>query len=104
MARKFPKIKEINNITKAQFKQNSEVVKSELGDLRMFDDHQNIQNTREMFSQILNFITLNQSEKFYIQKRINSKILIGKLSKNLMKFRLSVHNKVREVQRGMLGI
>lgn len=44
----------------------------------MFEASKETEKARQFTYEVMNFLTLHQSEKFYIQKRINSKISIGK--------------------------
>lgn len=78
-SRFFPNLKEINSLHINQLKSEYEVSKLiELGDLTMFEASKETEKARQFTYEVMNFLTLHQSEKFYIQKRINSKISIGK--------------------------
>lgn len=77
--RLFPSLKEINNLYVNQLKCDTEYpVPMDLGCLSMFDKKEELSNSRKTYSELINLLTLHQSEKLFIQKRINSKILIGK--------------------------
>ena len=53
-----------------------QLIPQKLGDLGMFEHTQEIIENRRIFYEIVNLLTLHQSEKFFVHKRINSKILI----------------------------
>jgi len=48
-----------------------------LGCLMLVENSSEVEKIRKLYCQIVNIVTLQQSEKFFINKRINSKILIG---------------------------
>lgn len=80
LARIFPNLKEINNLYLNQLKlENSPQREIEnFGDLAMVENPQEVITTRQKYIEIMNLIMYHQSEKSYVNKRINSKILIGK--------------------------
>jgi len=43
----------------------------------LVENSSEVEKIRKLYCQIVNIVTLQQSEKFFINKRINSKILIG---------------------------
>ena len=83
VSRFFPNLKEINSLHVNQLKQEYDTNReAELGELMMFDATTESIKARQYSYELMNIITLHQSEKSYIQKRINSKISVGMKIKN----------------------